>query len=163
MAIRSYAYDDQGRQNEITNENGSKITMEFDARGNVTSRKTCRIGTTCFTSYTSYALPNADDPFDPRNDLPVRSGTAGPAGPPTTRTPRRPPTPTSGEVLVAAGPGPGTTRNTYTSTELAIGSSDRKMPSGLPRTVTDAIGRVTTYGYNAYGDLALVVGPIRSA
>jgi YD repeat-containing protein len=42
MVIRSFGYDSQGRQNQIVDENGNAITMTFDARGNVTSRKTCR-------------------------------------------------------------------------------------------------------------------------
>ena len=75
MAIRTYQYDDNGNQTVVTEENGDSVTMSYDSRGNVTSKKTCRTATECQTSYTTYPA-TVTDPFDPRNDLPIYASDA---------------------------------------------------------------------------------------
>jgi RHS repeat-associated protein len=159
MVIRSFGYDALGRQNQIVNENGDAVTMTFDARGNVTSRKTCRKVNDCQTTYTTYTTASTD-PFDPRNDLPVDLRDARSAS--STDNTYRNTTAYNGagDVYTDTGPDGAATTTDYThGTELAVGSTTENMPAGLPYTVTDAAGKITKYRYTMHGDLATVTAP----
>ncbi|MGW4465963.1 polymorphic toxin-type HINT domain-containing protein [Micromonospora sp. NPDC004704] len=157
MAIRTFSYDDNGFQNVVTNENGDAVTMTFDDRGNVTSRRTCRTSTQCFTSYDKYPA-TVTNPFDPRNDLPIesRDGRSASATDNTYRT-----TYTyhpSGQLAAQTNPDGSSVSHTYTTgAEPAAGGGT--MPAGLVLTSTDARGKITRYGYFANGDLARTTEP----
>ncbi|MFG1992112.1 RHS repeat-associated core domain-containing protein [Actinoplanes sp. NPDC048988] len=158
--VRSFQYDAQGRQNQVIDENGNVVTMTFDSRGNVASRKTCRGPSDCQTTYTSYTSPNTANPLDPRNDLPVevRDPRSSSATDNTYRTITA--YNTSGDVTSETGPDSGVTATTYTNgSEFAFGSATDTLPTGLIRTSTDAAGKVTRYDYTAAGDLAQVTWP----
>ncbi len=71
-AIRTFGYDDNGNLTTITDENGDTTTLTYDARGNVTSQRTCRTSSECHTSYTSYPA-TVTNPYDPRNNLPTET------------------------------------------------------------------------------------------
>ncbi|HET6532887.1 MAG TPA: LamG-like jellyroll fold domain-containing protein [Actinoplanes sp.] len=160
MVIRSFGYDAKGRQNLIVNENGATLSLEFDDRGNVTSRKTCRKVGDCQTTYTKFTTPSATNPFDPRNDLPIevrdpRSASATATGFETVTTYS-----TAGEVLTETGPDKRVTTTDYTNGgQPAVNPNTDFQPAGLPSAVTDTENRVTRYRYNAAGDLTSVTTP----
>ncbi|HEY0697352.1 MAG TPA: hypothetical protein VGD43_06025, partial [Micromonospora sp.] len=157
MAIRSFSYNDQGFQNVITNENGDTITLGYDSRGNVTSRRTCRTSTQCFTMYYTYPA-TVTNPFDPRNDLPLesRDGRSASATDTTYRTSYT--YTATGDLLTQTNPDGGQVRHTYTTGgEAAVGGG--AMPPALPLTTTDPRGTVTRYAYYGNGDLARVTEP----
>jgi RHS repeat-associated protein len=155
MAIRSYSYDDRGFQNVVTDENGDSVTLTFDDRGNVTSRKTCRTGTECHTAY--YTYPAVTNEFDPRNDLPTefRDARSASATDNTYRT--RYSYVAGGLVTVQTNPDGSHVDTTYTIGAEA--AKDGIMPSGLPLTVTDARAKVTRYDYYHNGDQYQVKSP----
>ncbi len=168
MAVRSFEYDILGRQTKIKNENGALLTKEFDARGNIISQTTCRAKDQCNTSYTKYLAPNASDPFDPRNDLPVEVRDARS----TSATDNRYLTTTQynprGEVMLETGPDGGSTKTDYTDGSCCAPGSSEPAPPGLVSRVTVALtstnqepdrSAVTRYTYNQYGDLITVVDP----
>ncbi|MCU7729892.1 polymorphic toxin-type HINT domain-containing protein [Actinoplanes sp. KI2] len=160
MVVRSFGYDSQGRQSQIVDENGNAMTMTFDARGNVTSRKTCRATNDCQTTYTSYTTPNASNPYDPKNDLPVE--VRDPRSSSATDNQFRTVTAynNAGDVTSETSPDSSVTSRTYTNgTELAYGSSTDTIAAGLIATATDAGGKVAKYRYTASGDLALQTMP----
>ncbi len=158
IAVRSYEYDKSGQLTKTTNENGESATLTYDARGNNTSRTTCRSGATdCHTSYTTYPLTGLTDPLDPRWSLPTesRDGRATSATDSTARTaytylPQ-------GELVTQNSTEAGTVRNTYTD-GTEVGPTGW-MPSGLVRTTTDARGAVTTYSYHPTGQLSKLTTP----
>ncbi|GAA5178696.1 polymorphic toxin-type HINT domain-containing protein [Rugosimonospora acidiphila] len=159
MAIRTFGYDANGFQNQVTNENGDTVTMTYDARGNVTSTTTCRTRTTpsqCQTSYNTY--PTVTSPFDPRNDVPIQTRDARSASA-TDNTYRTSYTYSStGEVATQTNPDNGTTFNTFTTgAEAAYGGG--AMPPGLLLKSTDPRNAITKYSYYANGDLAQSVDP----
>jgi RHS repeat-associated protein len=156
IAIRTYAYNDDGFLTVTTDENGDSVTLGYDSRGNVTSRKTCRTSTECHTEFWTY--PTTLGPTDPRGDLPTehRDGRSASASDPTFRTGY---TYTStGELATQTNPDGSLVRHTYTTGgEAAVGGG--AMPAGLLRTTTDARGAVTRYAYFHNGDLGQVTEP----
>jgi RHS repeat-associated protein len=157
MAIRTFSYDDRGFQNVVTNENGDSVTMTFDDRGNVTSRKTCRTSTQCFTSYDKYPA-TVTNPLDPRGDLPLesRDGRSASATDSTYRTTFG--YHSSGQLAAQTNPDGSAVSHTYTNgAEPAIGGG--AMPAGLVLASTDARGKITKFGYYANGDLGRVTQP----
>ncbi len=160
LVVRSFGYDAKGRQNLIVNENGDTVTLEFDDRGNVKSRKTCRKVGDCQTTYTTYTTPSATNPFDPRNDLPVDVRDARSSGPADTTYRTTTAYSTYGEVQTETGPDSASTRTEFTTgAEVAVNPAVDFQPPGLPRLVTDTAGRETRYRYNASGDLTSVTSP----
>ncbi|WP_305790283.1 LamG-like jellyroll fold domain-containing protein, partial [Symbioplanes lichenis] len=158
--LRSFGYDDKGRQNRIVSETGDVVTMTFDDRGNVTSRTACRAANDCQTTYTAYTTPNASNPFDPRNDLPVE--VRDPRSASATDTTYRSQTSYNslGEVLTETAPNGALTSTSYTSgNELGVGSTTLSQPPGLVKTSTDGANKVTSFSYTADGDLAQVTTP----
>jgi RHS repeat-associated protein len=157
MAIRSFSYNDQGFQNVVTNENGDTVTLGYDSRGNVTSRRTCRTSTQCFTAYYTYPA-TVTNPFDPRNDLPLESRDGRSASATDTMYRTTYTYASTGELLTQANPDGGQVRHTYTTGgEAAVGGG--AMPPALPLTTTDPRGAVTRYAYYSNGDLARVTEP----
>lgn len=157
MAIRTFEYDDDGNQTVVTNENGDAVRMTYDGRGNVTSTRTCRTSTACFTSYSTYPA-TVTDPFDPRNDLPTetRDGRSASASDTTYRTTYA--YTTFGELATQVNPDGSTVSHTYTTGgEAAYGGGT--VPAGLPLTTIDARGKITRYAYYQNGDLYRVTQP----
>ncbi|GGL01195.1 RHS repeat-associated core domain-containing protein [Mangrovihabitans endophyticus] len=157
MAVRSYGYDALGRQNKIVDENGGTIELAHDARGNVTSRKTCRAPGDCQTTYTSYTTPSANNPLDPRNDLPVevRDPRSASETDNTYRTTTQ--YTVAGDVSSETGPDGAITSTDYTSgNQFAVNPDVDFMPPGLPYRVYDTADHMTQFRYNAYGDTTYV-------
>ncbi|GGT55688.1 LamG-like jellyroll fold domain-containing protein [Streptomyces purpureus] len=156
VAIRSFAYDDNGFQTGITSENGDTVTLGYDDRGNVTSRRTCRGKDDCQTSYTTYPASTGD--FDLRADQPIETRDGRSTGPTDNRFLTKYTYNTQGRLTVQTAPDGGTARNSYTTgSEPAVGGG--AAPSGLPMTATDPRGKVTRYTYFKNGDLAWVTEP----
>ncbi|MFI0163383.1 polymorphic toxin-type HINT domain-containing protein [Streptomyces sp. NPDC017095] len=156
VAIRSFTYDDNGFQTGITSENGDKVTLGYDGRGNVTSRTTCRAAGDCQTSYTTYPTPAGD--FDLRADQPSETRDGRSTGPTDNRYLTAYTYNTSGALLTQTAPDGGTARNTYTTgAEPAVGGGNT--PTGLPLTTADPRGKITRYQYYKNGDLAWVTEP----
>ncbi|MGH3390325.1 MAG: LamG-like jellyroll fold domain-containing protein, partial [Actinomadura sp.] len=157
MAIRSYSYADNGFLREVINENGRTVTMTHDDRGNVTSRRTCRSGTECYTEFLTYPAAPADL-FSPLSYLPTERRDARSSGVTDNRFRTIYTYHSTGQLLTQASPGSGTVTHTYTNaTEVAIGGGT--MPAGLVRTTRDPRNAETLYSYNAHGDLARVTAP----
>lgn len=156
VAIRSFEYDDNGFQTGIISENGDKVTLGYDDRGNVTSRTTCRAAGDCQTSYTTYPVPTGD--FDLRSDQPSETRDGRSSGPTDNRFRTQYTYNTSGALLTQTAPDGGTSRNTYTTGfEQAVGGGNT--PTGLPLTTADPRGKITRYQYYTNGDLARVTEP----
>ncbi|HLL66090.1 MAG TPA: RHS repeat-associated core domain-containing protein [Micromonosporaceae bacterium] len=158
MAIRSFSYDEKGFQNVTTNENGDTVTMTFDDRGNVTSRKTCRTSEKdCNTAYWTYPAV-VTDPYNPTNDLPLthRDGRSTSATDPNYVT-RYEYHPLTGKLTRQTNPDGSSVSHLYTSGAPAVGGGTT--PSGLPMTTTDARGKIIKYEYYPNGDLARVTKP----
>ncbi|GLZ15022.1 hypothetical protein Acsp04_52570 [Actinomadura sp. NBRC 104425] len=158
MGMRTFQYDDRGFPTVVTNENGDSAKFTHDARGNVTSRTTCRSKDVCHTAYFTY--PSLTDPADPRNDKPIefRDGRS------TSATDNRYRTgytyTTSGKLLTQTNPeGGGQIGYTYTTgAEAAVGGGT--MPPGLVLTAhPDAADRTWTTGYDAAGNPVRLVAP----
>ncbi len=156
VAIRLFEYDDNGFQTGIVSENGDKVTLGYDDRGNVTSRTTCRAAGSCQTSYTTYPVATGD--FDLRGDQPSETRDGRSSGPTDNRFRTQYSYNTSGALLTQTAPDGGTARNTYTTgAEPAVGGGNT--PTGLPLTTADPRGKVTRYQYYKNGDLAWVTEP----
>ncbi|MFF7204809.1 polymorphic toxin-type HINT domain-containing protein [Streptomyces sp. NPDC008141] len=156
VAIRLFEYDDNGFQTGITSENGDKVTLGYDARGNVTSRKTCRGKDDCQTAYTTY--PAAAGDFDLRGDQPTETRDGRSSGPTDNRFRTQYQYNASGALTQQTMPDAGTVKNTYTNGgEPAVGGGNT--PTGLPLTTTDPRGKVTRYQYFKSGDMATVTEP----
>ncbi|MGW0556181.1 polymorphic toxin-type HINT domain-containing protein [Streptomyces sp. NPDC002926] len=156
VAIRLFEYNDNGFQTGITSENGDKVSLGYDDRGNVTSRTTCRAKDDCQTSYTTY--PAATGDFDLRADQPSETRDGRSTGPTDNRFRTQYTYNTSGALLQQTAADGGTVKHTYTTgVEPAVGGGNT--PTGLPLTTTDPRGKVTRYQYFKSGDLATVTEP----
>lgn len=155
IAIRSFEYDERGFQTVVRNENDQTVTLGYDDRGNVTSRRTCREGNQCHTTYQTYPATGDYPATDPRLDLPVetrdgRSASAADNAYRTSFTYNE-----FGDLLSQTNPDGATVRHTYTG-RLETNADNEVMPRGLLETTTDPIGGVTRYAYRANGDLTSV-------
>lgn len=156
VAIRSFGYNDNGFQTEITSENGDTVKLGYDDRGNVTSRTTCRAKDNCQTSYTTYPASTGD--FDLKADQPSETRDGRSSGPTDNRFRTQYTYSTSGALATQTAADGGSVRNTYTTgIEGAIGGGNT--PTGLPLTTTDPRGKITRYQYFKSGDLAQVTQP----
>ncbi|MER5884941.1 polymorphic toxin-type HINT domain-containing protein [Streptomyces sp. NPDC001941] len=156
VAIRTFAYDDNGFQTGATSENGDTVTLGYDDRGNVTSRTTCRAKDDCQTAYTTYPVPTGD--FDLRADQPSESRDGRSSGPTDNRYLTKYTYNATGAPLTQTMPDGGTVVTTYTNgAEMAVGGGNT--PAGLPATVKDPRGKLTRYQYYKTGDLAQETGP----
>ncbi|MER7662526.1 polymorphic toxin-type HINT domain-containing protein [Streptomyces sp. NPDC096193] len=156
VAIRLFEYDDNGYQTGIVSENGDKVTLGYDDRGNVTSRTTCRGKDDCQTAYTTYPVASGD--FDLRGDQPTETRDGRSSGPTDNRFRTQYQYNTAGSLTLQTAPDNGTVRHTYTTgAEQAVGGGNT--PTGLPLTTTDPRNKVTRYQYFTSGDLAQVTQP----
>ncbi|MFC0433664.1 polymorphic toxin-type HINT domain-containing protein [Kutzneria buriramensis] len=162
--VRTYSYDSSGFQNTITDENGDQVTLAYDKRGNVVSKKTCRTAQTdCQTAYVDYFL-NADSATDPRNDKPVATRDARSANATDSTYLTSVSYTATGLLDTQTTADGGKVKHTYTTGREAIdpatGMSGSApgfcpcVPAGLVMTSTDAMGAVTTYNYFLDGTLA---------
>ncbi|MCS0637858.1 YnfC family lipoprotein [Streptomyces sp. LP05-1] len=157
VAIRSFAYDDNGFQTAITSENGDTISLGHDDRGNVTSRTTCRAKDDCQTAYTTY--PATTDDFDLRADQPVETRDGRSSGPADNRYLTKYTYNTYGGLVTQTSPDGGTVTHTYTTGAEPAAGGGGGMPAGLPLTTKDPRGKITRYAYFANGDLASTTEP----
>ncbi|MFI9584075.1 DNRLRE domain-containing protein [Streptomyces sp. NPDC052236] len=157
VAIRSFEYNDNGYQTGIISENGDKVTLGYDDRGNVITRTTCRGLNDCQTAYTTYPVPASD--FDLRADQPSETRDGRSTGVTDNRFRTSYTYNTSGALVTQTNPeGGGVSRNAYTTgIEMAVGGGN--VPTGLPLTTTDPRGKITRYQYFKNGDLAQVTEP----
>lgn len=156
VAIRLFEYDDNGFQTGIISENGDKVTLGHDDRGNVTSRTTCRAAGDCQTSYTTYPTPAGD--FDLRADQPTETRDGRSSGPTDNRYRTQYQYNADGQLTVQTAPDGGTVRNAYTTgAEPALDGGNT--PTGLPLSTTDPRGKITRYQYFRSGDLARITEP----
>ncbi|HEU5109605.1 MAG TPA: LamG-like jellyroll fold domain-containing protein, partial [Micromonosporaceae bacterium] len=156
MAIRSYFYNAKGQQNKVVNENGDTVELTFDDRGNVTSRKTCRTATQCFTSYMTYPAGPANL-FDPRASLATetRDGRSAGATDNTYRTSYQ--YHFTGQLSRQTNPDGSVVEHLYTNgAEAGVGGGNP--PAGLLFRTTTARGQAR-YAYYQNGDLAQVTQP----
>ncbi|WP_229403395.1 LamG-like jellyroll fold domain-containing protein [Micromonospora okii] len=157
MAIRSFAYDEDGFQSKVTNENGDSVEMTYDSRGRLSTRKSCRTATQCFTNYYGYSA-TITDPFDPRIDLAVEQRDGRSSGPTDATYRTTFSYSAKGQLSSQTNPDGSTVGHTYsTGGEPAYGGG--MQPSGLLSTSTDARGKITRYAYYHNGDLARVTEP----
>ncbi|MEV6242460.1 RHS repeat-associated core domain-containing protein [Lentzea sp. NPDC051838] len=159
LSIRTFEYNDDGVLTTVRDENGNPTTMTYDARGNVTSTKTCRdtSANQCNTSYKSYPA-TVTNLYDPRNNLPTesRDGRSASATDNTYRIQYayHP----SGQLATQTSPDGTQTSYKYTTgSEGAVGGG--LQPAGLVDSMTNARGKITKYAYYANGDLGKVTEP----
>ncbi|MFI5837254.1 LamG-like jellyroll fold domain-containing protein [Micromonospora sp. NPDC051300] len=157
MAIRSFSYDEKGLQTKVTNENGDTVEMTYDSESRLATRKNCRTGTQCFTTYYTYPA-TITNPFDPRKDLAVetRDGRSASATDTTYRTTMV--YETNGQLKSQTSPDGSSVSHSYTNgAEAAVGGGS--VPAGLLASSTDARTKVTRFGYYSNGDLARTTEP----
>ncbi|WP_157984823.1 RHS repeat-associated core domain-containing protein [Lentzea terrae] len=159
VSIRTFEYNDDGVLTTVRDENGNPTTMTYDARGNVTSTKTCRDtdANQCQTSYKSYPA-TVTNLYDPRNNLPTESRDARSASATDTTYRTQYTYHSSGQLATQTTPDGAQTSYRYTTgSEGAVGGGTQ--PAGLVDSVTNARGKITKYNYFANGDLARVTEP----
>ena len=151
FGTQSWEYNAAGFVSASVDQNGNRTDFATDDRGHVLARTTHRAADTNQTEYFGYFY-DASTPLDPRNDVQVRRADARSADEFDTRY-RTSKTlhATTGRVLTVTYPKPaGQSSNPTQSYTYTDGST---APSGLPQTITARDGSVTSYGYNAAGDL----------
>jgi len=152
----TYAYDELGFQDGVTDADGHTTSSQHDRYGNVLAQTTCQTASSCQTTNYSY-YENAANPTDPRNGavLYEADGRSGPTGTanPAYRTAYT--YTTFGAVATATTPptldfpyGHTTTYRYTNGTETVNGFLQ---PSDLLASVTDPMGHVTSYAYNNSG------------
>ncbi|MGB3438673.1 MAG: DNRLRE domain-containing protein [Actinophytocola sp.] len=157
QGARTFTYDANGFQSTITDELGKSVTLTNDARGNITTRKTCRTGTSCQTAYFEYT-PVGSNLTDPRLDKVIATRDARSSSATDNRYRTAYTYTTRGDLETQTTPDGAVVRHTYTTDSTpAVGGGNT--PAGLVHTTTNPRGAVTTYGYFRTGDLA----EIRSA
>lgn len=163
VGTEKWEYDANGFVTTYTDANGRDSIFYRDARGNITWEGVFQSGTWRWKNWGYYV--NAADPLDPRNDRVMwRSGTRNAwDGDPRNRIVYE--LGTVGQVTKITYPGPAgapgvpTELIAYTTgAESAVGGG--LMPAGLPRTLTNPLGGVTTHSYTSKGDLASTVNPV---
>ncbi|SFQ99982.1 RHS repeat-associated core domain-containing protein [Lentzea waywayandensis] len=159
VSIRTFEYNDEGVLTTVRDENGNPTTMTYDARGNVTSTKTCRDtdANQCQTSYKSYPA-TVTNLYDPRNDLPTENRDARSASATDNTYRTQYAYHSSGQLATQTSPDGAQTSYKYTTgSEGAVGGGTQ--PAGLVDSVTNARGKITKYAYFSNGDLAKVTEP----
>ncbi|WP_307874757.1 DNRLRE domain-containing protein [Frankia nepalensis] len=162
---RQFVYNDRGFLRQVIDENGNIVQTETDTRGNVLSRSQARAyygGLFVNTEYYSYYL---GPPGDPRNDLITvyRDGRSASSSDNTYATVH---TYNAFGDLVSRTT-PATPGHPYGRTESWVFSTGSEaaaagggtIPRELPISYTDLRGKITTYGYDAKGDLRRYQGP----
>ncbi|WNV89007.1 polymorphic toxin-type HINT domain-containing protein [Umezawaea sp. Da 62-37] len=157
---RTFDYDAQGFQNTITDENGNQVVLTNDVRGNLISKKTCRVASSnCQTSYSGY-YPNTSDITDPANDKLTESRDPRSTSATDNRFLTRYEYSTSGKrglLLKQTLPDNSTVVHTYTLPSNATPAvGDGSAPEGLVATTTGPGTAVVKYQYYRNGDLARV-------
>ncbi|MFI6674847.1 LamG-like jellyroll fold domain-containing protein [Kribbella sp. NPDC050469] len=168
-SIRSYTYDKTGKLTDVTGEMGGKVTMTYDARGNVSSTKTCRVAgagtappTDCKTEYTAYHANEAWPALDPRWDklLAFRDGRSSSATDDTYK--RNQNLTVNGDVASEFTPDGGLKTYSYTD-GVQTGPDGKPMPPGLLKTSTVKLNATTTaqtrYLYDEHGQLVQLTAP----
>jgi len=162
--VTYYGYDAADRASTVTDPEGDSTYTTFDAHNNVTSVTTCAAINNCQTSYASY-YEDLANPLDPRNDqVTDQRGprSSSPTDPTydtmTSYTPL-------GQIAAATSPATSAcpsgckTAYAYTAgTEAAIGGGTE--PPDLLASVTSPRGGVTSYAYDAAGDVMQVINPL---
>ncbi|MGW7361668.1 DNRLRE domain-containing protein [Streptomyces sp. NPDC054802] len=162
----TFGYDTGGFLATTTGPDGTVTRLGHDARGNQTSRTTCRDSAdpaSCHTAYYAYYL-NAADPLDPRNDQLIEERDARSASATDTTYLTSHSYSTAGDKVSTTTPatpdfaeGRSVTHTFTAGTEGAVGGGT--VPAGLLATTTDTKGGVTTRAYTAAGDLARLTDP----
>ncbi|WP_082403179.1 LamG-like jellyroll fold domain-containing protein [Saccharothrix sp. NRRL B-16348] len=163
VGVRTFAYDKDGFQQTITDENGHRVELRNDERGNVVSRTTCREPGVCDTEHFTYhqPAPGKVNDTDPRIDKQLTSRDGRSTGPTDNRYLTTSEYDTRGELLKQTMPDGTTVTHSYTDgTTTADGGGNE--PAGLLKTTRDARGKQTTYRYHANGDLASTTEPGRT-
>ncbi|MCE7006676.1 DUF6531 domain-containing protein [Kibdelosporangium philippinense] len=156
--IRTYDYDDQGNQNTIVSENLSSVTLGFDARGNVTTKRTCRTGQECHTEYFHYFF-NPSNAIDPRNDKMLwrNDGRSSDANDTEFRTAFE--YNDRGDLTVQTMPDKSVVQNMYTDGTEEAFEGFGTVPEGLIKTTVGADRETTFFRYFSNGDLAEILEP----
>jgi RHS repeat-associated protein len=162
--ITRYGYDAAMRANTITDPDGDTTYTTHDVHNNVTSTTTCAAVNNCQTVYTSY-YENLSNPLDPRNDKPTDSRDARSSSPSdpaydtvTAYTAMAQLASTTAPSTSTCPSGCTTSYSYTTGTETAVGGGTE--PAGLLKSVTAPAGGVTSYAYDAAGDVAQVTNPL---
>ncbi|GII23282.1 hypothetical protein Pme01_28790 [Planosporangium mesophilum] len=159
-----YGYDTGGFLRTVTDPNGNVTTTEHDVRGNDLSTTTCqdRSANKCSTVYYTY-YPDATTAVltpDPRNDqlLTVRDGRSASATDNTYLT--RYTYDAKGNRTAVTDPLGRVTRTDYTDGTSVAAADGGYAPAGLPMTLTTAGGAVQRVTYLRSGDVASVTDPV---
>ncbi|MCE7010193.1 DUF6531 domain-containing protein [Kibdelosporangium philippinense] len=158
VGVRTYDYDASGFTQGIVDENGHRVELRNDERGNIVWRKTCREPGVCDTEYFTYYTPVAGNDTDPRIDkqLTARDGRS------SSSTDNRYLTTSEyddrGELKKQTMPDGKSVSHTYTDGGSAADGGGNE-PAGLLKSTTDARGKVTTYRYFSTGDLSYTTEP----
>ncbi|GGK40396.1 hypothetical protein GCM10010124_36450 [Pilimelia terevasa] len=156
MGVRTFEYDAQGRQRRIVNEYAAALTMEYDARGNLTKKTTCRAPGQCQSVYSTYrSRDQLGGDGDLADDLATEVRDARSSGPDDARYVTRTRYDTAGRLVEQQTPMRATVSHEYYRAE----SNVDPYPSGLLVRSTDAKRRSTLFGHNRSGDVTTVTMP----
>ncbi|MFF0819747.1 LamG-like jellyroll fold domain-containing protein [Micromonospora haikouensis] len=159
----TWGYDANGFINVHTDANGRPRHYDRDARGNIIWETVYRSGGWHWKSF-GYFL-NAADKLDPRNDRLIWRSGARDAWDDDARNRIVYNLDTTGRVTKITQPGPagspGLAVESFVYTtggETALGGGT--VPAGLVKQTTNRLGGVTTYEYDAKGDLKRAIDPL---
>ncbi|MFC3898267.1 DNRLRE domain-containing protein [Lentzea rhizosphaerae] len=162
-AKRSFYYNTEGFRSATVDEVDRRIEETTDNRGNVLSRKTCRVKNSCNTSYFSYI--QSTNPLDPRRDKMASSSDARSANEDDSRYRTRFEYDIAGRLTTTTYPVPDGQAvaprevNTYsTGNEDSVYGG--KVPAGLLIKTTGRRDQETLRSYRANGDLGEVRDPV---
>lgn len=164
LGVRTYDYDASGFQQTIVDENGHRVELRNDERGNVLSRKTCREPAVCDTEHFTYHKPDPGkvNDTDPRIDKQLTARDGRSSGPADNRYLTTSEYNARGELVKETMPGGASVTHGYTDGSTAAEGGGNE-PAGLLKWTKDARGAQTTYRYFGNGDLASITEPGRTA
>jgi RHS repeat-associated protein len=163
VGVRTYDYDASGFQQTITDENGHRVELTNDERGNIVSRKTCREPAVCDTEYFTYYKPDPGktNDTDPRIDKQLTARDGRSSGPTDNRYLTASDYDTRGELLKQTMPDGTSVTHGYTDGNTAAEGGGNE-PAGLLKWTKDALGKQTAFRYFSNGDLASTTEPGRT-
>ncbi|GAA3061169.1 LamG-like jellyroll fold domain-containing protein [Actinokineospora globicatena] len=152
LGVRLFGYDESGFQTTVVDEDGNKVVLEHNDRGNLLTKTSCRTEGNCQSTHYEYQAPTAD-PTDPRTDKLIATRDPRSSGP-TDNTYRTASEYTAfGDLAKETSPDGTFTTHAYTDgTSTAVGGGLE--PARLLKSTTDPRGAVITNKYYANGDLA---------
>jgi RHS repeat-associated protein len=158
-------YDTRGFRNSVSDGMGNSVEIGHDVRGNPLTQVDCQNDAQNKCSTSTWTMPTNNGTLGAANDKPTKFQDPRTTGGPNDATYETDTTYNNlGLPISVAGPLIGgarqTTTTTYTDANTVADGGGGHPPIGLPATVTDPGGGVTSTTYSAAGDVSSVTNPL---